>query len=146
MIVHKNKINTGPFCAALQPGDGVTGLWARVTCPRCLAKRPTPHQRRNHIPSRDHGTHISALCGGSTNTIEECLGGVGVCKKCRKAFMKTPEQIKQYSDALSNWGKSFNFSDKEFLPCPTHPEIQVPKGRACRTCVSISDAAIRADP
>lgn len=99
-------------------------------------------RRKSHIPERDHGTHISVVCGQFRKTLDDCFGDGGVCKRCRKDFMQTPEQIKAYGDALMNWGNSFNFSDEAFLPCPTHPKILVHKGHACRECVSISNRII----
>jgi DNA gyrase/topoisomerase IV subunit B len=65
--------------------------------------------RKNHIPTRDHGTHLSTLCGAFPKTIEECLGGHGVCSKCKKNFIQTPEQIRAYTDQLIEWGKRFTF-------------------------------------
>lgn len=91
--------------------------------------------KRNHIPTNDFGTHLATLCGAFPRTIEDCMGNDGgVCLKCRKEFVRTPEQIKAYSNALMKQGESFNFG-KEPMACPTHPAVSVrPGGGGCGLC------------
>lgn len=62
-----------------------------------------------HIVSRDHGTHISTVCGRFGDTVEQLMQGNRICKKCKKEFMQTPEQIKAYTEHLIRVGESFRF-------------------------------------
>lgn len=44
-IVHFSQIKNGPFCGRWDIGDETSGRWERVTCPKCLFKRPTESER-----------------------------------------------------------------------------------------------------
>jgi hypothetical protein len=61
----------------------------------------------NHILTHDWGTHLVTACGKFPLTVEEAMGGFGVCKPCKKAFLRTPEAIQKERDELETIGKRF---------------------------------------